>query len=212
MLTDCSGEAMRKVGLVGVISVALVAFGWADSSHAQEPDYVRVCDAFGTGFFYVPGATDTCIRTETGDVRTQTDEGLIRRDSKVSARVRVLESWNCDDCYAVIRPNGSPVEGAELESAARTGEGQYEVEFSRRITRCGISATLGSIEDSGETAFPGFVTVGEKPESRRTVLVHTFNTRGIHEDRAFSVSFECVPRQPFGQLCNDFGCFGDRRF
>ncbi|HXW69824.1 MAG TPA: porin, partial [Methylocella sp.] len=24
-------------------------------------EYVRICDAFGTGFFYIPG-TDTCLR------------------------------------------------------------------------------------------------------------------------------------------------------
>ncbi|SUB00471.1 Porin omp2b precursor [Pannonibacter phragmitetus] len=34
----------------------------ADLPVAPEPvDYVRVCDAFGTGFFYIPG-TETCLR------------------------------------------------------------------------------------------------------------------------------------------------------
>jgi opacity protein-like surface antigen len=28
---------------------------------AEPVDYVRICDAFGTGFFYIPG-TDTCLR------------------------------------------------------------------------------------------------------------------------------------------------------
>ena len=29
---------------------------------APEPmDYVKVCDAFGTGYFYIPG-TETCLR------------------------------------------------------------------------------------------------------------------------------------------------------
>jgi hypothetical protein len=33
----------------------------ADLSVAEPVDYVRVCDAFGTGYYYIPG-TDTCLR------------------------------------------------------------------------------------------------------------------------------------------------------
>jgi len=33
----------------------------ADLSIAEPVDYVRVCDAFGTGYWYIPG-TDTCLR------------------------------------------------------------------------------------------------------------------------------------------------------
>src|SRR5690606_7290094 len=32
----------------------------ADLSVAEPVDYVRVCDAFGAGYWYIPG-TDTCI-------------------------------------------------------------------------------------------------------------------------------------------------------
>jgi hypothetical protein len=42
----------------------------ADPPIAAEPvEYVRVCDAFGKGFFYIPG-TDTCLRIS-GRVRVQ---------------------------------------------------------------------------------------------------------------------------------------------
>ncbi|CUX63803.1 MULTISPECIES: porin [Agrobacterium] len=46
----------------------------ADAIVAAEPEpleYVRVCDAFGTGFFYIPG-TETCLKFD-GYVRFQTD-------------------------------------------------------------------------------------------------------------------------------------------
>ncbi|WP_416408459.1 porin [Agrobacterium rosae] len=46
----------------------------ADAIVAAEPEpleYVRVCDAFGTGFFYIPG-TETCLKFN-GYVRFQTD-------------------------------------------------------------------------------------------------------------------------------------------
>jgi len=78
----------------------------ADLPMAAEPvDYVKVCDAFGTGFFYIPG-TETCmkiggyVRVDTNyreptsrasnsfgerarasitiDTRTQTDIGMVR--------------------------------------------------------------------------------------------------------------------------------------
>lgn len=48
----------------------------ADAIVAAEPEpmeYVRVCDAFGTGFFYMPG-TETCLKFQ-GYVRFQTDFG-----------------------------------------------------------------------------------------------------------------------------------------
>ncbi len=48
----------------------------ADAIVAAEPEpleYVRVCDAFGTGFFYIPG-TETCLKFS-GYVRFQTDFG-----------------------------------------------------------------------------------------------------------------------------------------
>ncbi len=51
----------------------------ADAIVAAEPEpleYVRVCDAFGTGFFYIPG-TETCLKFS-GYVRFQTDFGRDR--------------------------------------------------------------------------------------------------------------------------------------
>ncbi|MBO9123294.1 MULTISPECIES: porin [unclassified Rhizobium] len=48
----------------------------ADAIVAAEPEaveYVRVCDAYGTGYFYIPG-TETCLKIE-GYVRFQVDAG-----------------------------------------------------------------------------------------------------------------------------------------
>src|SRR6478752_2324706 len=44
----------------------------ADAVVAAEPEpveYVRVCDAYGTGYFYIPG-TETCLQIE-GYIRTE---------------------------------------------------------------------------------------------------------------------------------------------
>lgn len=48
----------------------------ADAIVAAEPEpveYVRVCDAYGTGYFYIPG-TETCLKIE-GYIRFQVDFG-----------------------------------------------------------------------------------------------------------------------------------------
>ncbi len=52
-----------KTLLLGSAAAMLVAGGAqaADLSVAEPVDYVRVCDAFGVGYWYIPG-TDTCIK------------------------------------------------------------------------------------------------------------------------------------------------------
>ena len=46
-------------------SAAVIAAGTgaqaADLPTVEPVEYVRICDAFGTGFYYIPG-TDTCLR------------------------------------------------------------------------------------------------------------------------------------------------------
>src|SRR5262245_1866500 len=51
-----------KTLLLGSAAVLATAAGAqaADLSVAEPVDYVRVCDAFGEGYWYIPG-TDTCL-------------------------------------------------------------------------------------------------------------------------------------------------------
>ena len=57
------------------LPVLLAALSYGISAHAADlpfnkaapVEYVRICDAYGTGFFYIPG-TDTCLRMS-GSVR-----------------------------------------------------------------------------------------------------------------------------------------------
>ncbi|WP_028736189.1 porin [Ciceribacter selenitireducens] len=54
----------------------------ADAIVAAEPEpmeYVRVCDAFGTGYFYIPG-TETCLKIS-GYVRAQLDWQNVQDDA-----------------------------------------------------------------------------------------------------------------------------------
>ncbi len=64
---------MRSVRLISAMTLLAASSAGtlaADLPAAPEPvDYVRVCDAYGTGFFYIPG-TETCLRVE-GRVRAE---------------------------------------------------------------------------------------------------------------------------------------------
>ncbi len=62
-------------------SAALLAAGTgaqaADLPVAEPVEFVRICDAFGTGFFYIPG-TDTCLQIS-GRIRVEShyvDDGF----------------------------------------------------------------------------------------------------------------------------------------
>jgi hypothetical protein len=60
----------------------------ADLPAAEPVEYVRVCDAFGTGFFYIPG-TDTCLkisgyaRFEAAYVNESMDEAIGFSDNDI---------------------------------------------------------------------------------------------------------------------------------
>ncbi|MCY1664112.1 porin [Rhizobium sp. SL86] len=80
-------------------SAAALSFGTvahsADAIVAAEPEpmeYVRVCDAFGTGYFYIPG-TETCLKI-TGYIRFQVE--FDERDSQANwnARTRGLVTFD----------------------------------------------------------------------------------------------------------------------
>ncbi|MFC3165103.1 porin [Ciceribacter thiooxidans] len=81
----------------------------ADAIVAAEPEpmeYVRVCDAFGTGYFYIPG-TETCLKIS-GSVRAQLEwgydnntdtsdwdartRGLVQFDAKNDSEVGTISS------------------------------------------------------------------------------------------------------------------------
>ncbi|MEH6727352.1 MAG: porin [Hyphomicrobiales bacterium] len=73
---------MKKSILLGSAAalVAVTGAQAADLPVVEPVDYVRVCDAFGAGFHYIPG-TETClrfsgrVRTEIG-VRSNDDDGM----------------------------------------------------------------------------------------------------------------------------------------
>ncbi|SMH43302.1 porin [Mesorhizobium australicum] len=57
-------KSLKFLSIAGALSVSPGAVFAADAVLAPEPEpveYVRVCDAYGAGFFYIPG-TETCLQ------------------------------------------------------------------------------------------------------------------------------------------------------
>jgi len=70
-----------KTLLLGTAAVFAVAGSAraADLAVAESVEYVKVCDAYGTGYFYIPGS-DTCLKIS-GDIQFQVFGGNLKHDS-----------------------------------------------------------------------------------------------------------------------------------
>src|SRR5580704_14471884 len=55
------GLLLASAALAGVVPVAGARAADLPARQAAPIEYVRICDAYGAGFFYIPG-TDTCLR------------------------------------------------------------------------------------------------------------------------------------------------------
>lgn len=129
---------MNLKGVILGMTGALAASGAfaADLPAAPEPvDYVRVCDAFGTGYFYIPG-TETCIRIS-GLVRTEFSTNFL--DDELGSGM----SWDSNSAagynfYARGRLNVDTRTNTEF-GLLRTF---FRYEMTRQTTNSGNSTNL----------------------------------------------------------------------
>ena len=71
--------------------IALAGLLAPTQAQAQPVEYVRVCDQYGPGFFYVPG-TEQCYRPNDGQIRYETENGTVITETPFAARVREMEA------------------------------------------------------------------------------------------------------------------------
>ncbi len=172
------------------------------STAAAAVEYVRVCTPYGASYYYSP-ETDSCVNAITGEVRTQTAFGTMRRQTYFTARVRGLESDFCDGCFAVVTPAGGLPQSQQVSGVTRLGVGQFQVVFEKPVNKCALNATLGSFDRSGVQQPPGVVTVGRTTNvDNKGVFVWTYNMAGALQDRAFHLSLECEHKAPFCTVTN----------
>ena len=65
---------MRKLSIALILPAIAATF--SPPLQAAPVEYVRVCDAYGAGYFYIPG-TDTCVNVNTGQTKKETEAGLV---------------------------------------------------------------------------------------------------------------------------------------
>ncbi len=58
-------------------------------------EYVRVCDQYGTGYYYSPGS-ETCINANTGVTKLDTENGTVTGETALAERVSNIEDRRQD--------------------------------------------------------------------------------------------------------------------
>lgn len=65
---------MRRILIASLLAGASVMATTSFPTYASPVQYVKVCDLYGAGWFYIPG-TDKCVKPDTGEVRWQSEDG-----------------------------------------------------------------------------------------------------------------------------------------
>ena len=83
---------MRKIALSLACALLPLVAGTAAEAAVE---YVRVCSLYGAGWYYIPG-TDTCMKPETGETRTNTTLGTKYGQTELAGRVADTEAAVAD--------------------------------------------------------------------------------------------------------------------
>jgi hypothetical protein len=62
----------------------VLGFSATAGASAQPVEYVRVCDIYGVGWYYIPG-TETCVHPDTGETRRQSELGTVYGQTALAA-------------------------------------------------------------------------------------------------------------------------------
>jgi hypothetical protein len=170
--------------------VALTGAQAADLPGAEPVEYVKVCDAYGAGFFYIPGS-DTCLQiggfarlqVSAGEVTQRRDTGL-KANNNVGYRVRA-RLWfdsRTETEYGTVRAyvraqfqRQSGVPGGRMATDA--AEGQDDAIFDKAFVQfAGLTAGL----TDSYWDFKPYPTFQNPFVSDRTlpVLAYTFDFGG----------------------------------
>lgn len=194
-------------------AAALVAFSAnaADAIVAAEPEaleYVRVCDAFGTGYFFIPGS-ETCLKIG-GSVRFQVDVGrdvndpsdwnaftraVLTFDARTETELGALRSHIQ---FRGIAENGNAtdsttfVEEAYIELAGLT-VGKFYSWWDNDLSGEGDTLASNSLFNSirytyDAGAFSAGISVDELEGIQQTPAVNADNNVGIAASLGFAIS------------------------
>ena len=122
---------MKKTDLAAIVSIPALAFAVPGHAVAEPVDYVRVCDAYGTGFFYIPG-TESCL--------------------KISGRVGYQSSW--------LKNTHSVGGGTVVYGGGGPANEKFGGTFSDWIRRDGVELGFRTSGDYGDLKLGKLPVVG----------------------------------------------------
>ncbi len=109
------------------------------SAYAAPAEYVRVCDAFGTGFSYIPG-TDTCVKVATGETKQDTENGVVTGKTPLAQSV--------DDANAAVA-----AQQQQLNSMSGTSASQQQQLDALSSTTANLQISNAALQDRINQAF-----------------------------------------------------------
>jgi hypothetical protein len=154
----------RHITLLGVLALAVgFLIPWRPA-WAQPVEYVKICNAFGTGYFYIPG-TATCVNADTG--ATGNPDTATYGQTTLAQRVENLEQMFDNDfaegsAIAIAMPTPFIQEGHHFAIAGNWGtlEGAHALALAGavRVTdHLSFSAGVGmGVQRSNVGAKAGF--------------------------------------------------------
>ncbi len=127
-ISDWRSEMNIKSLLLGSVAAMAAVSGAqaADAIVAAEPEpveYVKVCDAFGKGYFYIPG-TETCLKLS-GYVRTQLN-------SRMTATASTARATTTQRRRRPSTSRPSPTPNSAHSPATSTSAAGHRGRYSRR--------------------------------------------------------------------------------
>jgi hypothetical protein len=158
------------LGSVATIAVGTAAANAADAVVAPEPEhveYVRVCDAYGAGYFYIPG-TETCLRVS-GYVRydlTGGDDvygrGFTDRDgAAIGGKDYERKTWDNTARFTLRLSTASETELGTLKTYAETrydwGNGTPGTSGELRYGYIELGGLRVGLDESAFVTFPGYL-------------------------------------------------------
>ena len=129
----------------------------ADAIIAAEPEpmeYVRVCDAFGTGYFYIPG-TETCLKIG-GYVRFDVKGGELLGDNLNGANRQKGDEWDTDSRFSFRVSTASDTELGALKTYVETRFNYDNLDGSSTSLNFAYIDLAGFRVGKTETAFVTF--------------------------------------------------------
>ena len=158
------------LGSAAVIAAGNGAAQAADAIVAPEPEaaeYVRVCDAYGAGYFYIPG-TETCLRVS-GYVRYDLTggndvygRGFTDRDGAALASDGYKrKTWDNKARFTLRFSTASETELGTLKTFAETrydwGNGVEGASGSLRYGYIQLGGLRVGLDESAFVTFPGYL-------------------------------------------------------